>query len=262
VFVVAVSLVSVRLALFAGFLILFFGGHPAIQFLPRHYFPFEFITWVALAFLADRCAALALSRSHWRPPPGAWRRAAVFAAAGVAALAIPLWALRAYQDRAVKELLRAYTQAAIGAPLARTAPGVFSVERPNTTAALSAADALSSIGRTRARLMEVVVAPAACQPGTAISFKYDSTHKSLDYSRTIALDQVVRRASGPTSAGPTRIFEPVFDAFTGVDVTDPSPQCVERVGAVQNVDRFPILISAVLPSDWQTRPQYQHLVIR
>jgi hypothetical protein len=251
-FALAVSLTSIRLALFAAFVMLFWGGHPAIQFLPRHYFPFEFMTWVALAFLADRTFDVMQSPARWSPSPTAWRRSASFAVVMIVVLTVPLLALRAYQNRSVHKLLRAYSDAEISPTLAPSGPGSFGVERANATASLSAADALASIGRVRASLIEVVVNTSACRPGTTVAFRYDATHKPLDYSRTIALPN---RASGPT-----RLFEPVYDAFSGVEVSDPSPACVERIGVVANAARFPMLISAVLPPDWESQPQYQHIV--
>ena len=64
IFVLAVSTASLRLALFAVFVFVYFGGHPAIQFLPRHYFPFEFMTLVVIAFLAERGVRLAVATAH------------------------------------------------------------------------------------------------------------------------------------------------------------------------------------------------------
>jgi len=251
-FALAVSLTSLRLALFAAFVMLFWGGHPAIQFLPRHYFPFEFITWVALAFLADRTFALAQSPARWSPSPAAWRRTASFALVMLVVLTVPLLMLRVYQNRSVHALLRTYADAEVSPTLPSSGPGAFAVERPNATATLSAAAALESIGRVRASLIEVVVNAAACRPGTTVAFRYDATHQPLDYSRTIVL--------ADRTAGRTRLFEPVYDAFRRVEVSDPSPACVERAGVVANADRFPLLISAVLPPGWEARPQYQQIV--
>ena len=251
-FVLSVSLTSVRLALFAAFVMLFWGGHPAIQFLPRHYFPFEFMTWVALAFLADRSFALMQTPERWSPSSAAWRRTASFALVMLVVLTVPLQILRVYQNRSVHALLRTYADAEVSPTLAPGGPGTFGVERPNATAALSAAAALESIGRVRASLIEVVVNASECRPGTTVAFRYDGTHQPLDYSRTIALPH--------GSAGRTRLFEPVYDAFRRVEVSDPSPACFERAGVVANADRFPILISAVLPPDWEARSQYQHIV--
>ena len=98
-FVGGVAMVNRRLALFATFAIAYFGGHTAIQFLPRHFFPFEFVSLAILAVIVDR------AMNPVAAAPGALQRATVFVVAVIVVLAIPLLILRSYQNRVVIDLL-------------------------------------------------------------------------------------------------------------------------------------------------------------
>src|SRR5581483_8457674 len=53
-FVVAAGTGGLRLAWCAVFVIVYFAGYPALQFQPRHYFPFEIIGWLMLAWAIER----------------------------------------------------------------------------------------------------------------------------------------------------------------------------------------------------------------
>jgi hypothetical protein len=60
-------------------------------------------------------------------------------------------------------------------------------------------------------------------------------------------------------AGPTKLFEPVYAGFQGIDVSDASPACAPRVSVVNGTDRLPLLLSAQLPPGWESQPQYQRI---
>jgi len=252
-FAAAISVSSVRLALFAVFAIVYFGGYPAIQFLPRHYFPFEFIGWLVIAFLIERGVGIAMrSRSAATPAPAAaagLRGTAIAAAVVIGATAAPLWLLRWYQDDTVKNLLAAYVRApAAPLTLAATAPGRYRIQPPPAAPATTA-DALATLGRERARFLEVVVDVPACRSGTTVTFVYDPTHPETDFTRRVVLEP---------SAGPARLFEPVYSAFTGLDVSDPSPACAPRVRVADPRD-VPLLLQAQLPAGWESQRQYQRI---
>ena len=61
------------------------------------------------------------------------------------------------------------------------------------------------------------------------------------------------------TAGVTRIFLPVFEHFDGLVFSDPRPGCVAGVYRVTDVTRFPLLLGATLPPEWQSLPLYQRL---
>jgi hypothetical protein len=61
VLVLSTASVTPRLGAFALFVLLYFGGHPAIQFQPRHYFVFEILALLTLAFVIEGAARLAVA---------------------------------------------------------------------------------------------------------------------------------------------------------------------------------------------------------
>jgi hypothetical protein len=258
IFVTAASWSSVRLALFAAFLILYVGGYPAIQFFPRHYFPFELIGLVVLAWLVERALRHAAAVMHgadlWPAIDRALlRRTAAWAALVVVALAAPLYALRVYQTRGVTRLLDAYAGARTSAlPLESIAPGQLRSTEPAHDPPQTPVEVLAALGQVRARFVSVAIDAAACRPGTTITFRYDPAYPATDFTSTVPL----RR--GPAGA-PTRLFEPVYHTFTGIDVSDPSPVCAPQVSTVDDAGRFPLLLPVHLDPDWRSQPQYQHI---
>jgi hypothetical protein len=298
-FVLAISWSSVRQALFALFVILYFGGHPAIQFLPRHYFSFEFITWAMLAFLVERavCLGVALVRnrsgakitierrgrkgrkaetvilsglrglcvptSSRGTDVALWidggalagvRRVVVCAAAAPLMLLVPLLLLRWYQQDRAMRLLESYIAASTSPmPMQTVAPGRFrlSSEAGDTFAPTQTA-AVAALGRSRARFLEAEFDAAACVPGTTVTFQYDPTYQATDFSHAVPL-----QTRG--QAMPTRLFEPVYAGFRGIDVSDAAGACFRRLLVVNDADQFPLLLPAELAPGWESQPQYQRI---
>jgi hypothetical protein len=258
VFVLVISSASLRLALFAAFVILYFGGYPAIQFMPRHYFPFEFITLAVLAFLIERGArvGMALARESQAGRLTSMpivRPVAVCAAILTMALFAPLGLLRWYQNTQASRLLESYVASSRSAvPLQAGAPGRFRLPDDNARK-LSQIETVAALGRATARFVETELDAGACRPGTTVTFQYDPTYSATDFSQTVSLQTVTHVGQ------PTRLFEPVYAGFRGIDVSDPSPACVPRVSVVDDVDRFPLLLSVQLPPEWASQPQYQRI---
>jgi hypothetical protein len=268
VLVLALSSASLRLALFAVFVFLYFGGHPAIQFLPRHYFPFEVMTWVVLALLVERGARAGIALARGRRAEGGQgiretiaaaaagnvRRVVICAALVSAMLLLPLGLLRWYQNGRVTRLLETYV-ASSSSPmsLAPVAPGRFRTAADHDGRRLSPVEAIAALGSANARFVKAEVDAAGCVPGATITFRYEPEFPATDFSRTVTLE---RTADG---AGPTRLFEPVYAGFFGVDVSDASSACVPRVSVLNEVGRLPLLLSAQLPPGWASQPQYQRI---
>ena len=228
-FVIAAGSVSARLAWFTVFVLVYFAGYPALQFLPRHYFPFEIIGWLLLAWAVERVVRRGFGGDLWR---GAAR-----AAVALAVLVATLLALRVYQQRRASALLEEYGNAQTDPLVVESRSG----PKPTEIAVVAA------LGRTRARFLEITAAD--CRPGTAVTLRYDPAYSQTDFTRTV-------RLSG-SGRGLTRLFEPVYDTFTGVDVSDPA--CVAHAFTVRGADRFPLLLSAQLPADWASQRQYQQM---
>jgi hypothetical protein len=265
-FVLIVSAASLRVALFAVFVMLYFGGHAAIQFLPRHYFPFEVIGLALLGFLVDRGARSGLAlwrRRHLGPGPLPRRlpassaRVAVCAALVAGLLLAPLLLLRWYQHRRAVGLLESYVAAPTSAlALDAVAPGRFRLAQPAEARTPTEIEAVASIGRAKARFLEAEFDAGACRPGTTVTFQYDQTYRAADFSQTVPLQS----GTGPGTT--TRLFEPVYGGFRGVDISDPSPACFTGLRSVNGVDRIPLLLPAQLPPGWKSQPQYQRIADR
>ena len=252
-FVLVTSAASIRLALFAVFAMLYFGGYPAIQFDPRHYFPFEVITIVVVAFLVERAVKGVRTGAAWTISPAAARRIAVIAAIVAVMLWLPLVALRAYQNRAATRLLQAYVDApTVEVALQPSAEGVYELAgQPQPSR--SEIETVDALGRAGTRFVRVEIDDTACRSETRLTFRYDNRYPQADLSESIA----VRAGSG--SPGPTHIFEPVYPGWRGIDVADRSPKCRIRVSDVTAAGRFPLLLPAQLLPGWQAEPQYQRI---
>ena len=204
-FVLAISWSRLRLALFASFVILYFGGYPAIQFCVRHYFHLEFIGWAILAFLAERGIRLVLrSRLEERKPRRRAKASLRLIACAVlltSVLLVPLAVLRSYQGGQVTRLLEFYVRSpAEPLPLVGSAPGQFRV-LPGDRGWLRPGTLADGPRNPETRFVQAVVNGAACRPGTTLTFRYDPARPD-DFSYAVPLDGVAR-------SGPTRIFEAV-----------------------------------------------------
>jgi hypothetical protein len=237
----AASAASVRLGLFLLFFLAYFGGYPAIQFQDRHYFPLEFIGWWALGFVVHQAITTLIAVRNGEQDARQLARRLVYRAgivtvSGVIVFVGLLGAARWYQTRQARQILAAYV-AAPKAPL----------EDP--------AAPLSAVASTDwPQFVEVDLDQASCGPRPTVTFQYDPAFPDADFTRTIAVE---RRAS---VAGPTRIFLPVFEHFTGLKFSDGRRGCVLGAYRFTDLEAFPLLLGATLPPDWQSRPLYQRLV--
>ncbi len=242
--IVAVALllsatVSLRLGLFLLFFLAYFGGYPAIQFQTRHHFHLEFITWWAAGFVVHSvvAAAWALRRGGMperRVIQQAVARSAAFAAIAAALVFGGLNAARWYQQGRATELLRAYLDA------------------PATPIALPEATLPAQSGRQWPEFIRVEINQAECGPAPSVTFRYRTTPADGDLSRTFTL-------TGNPTAGLTRVFLPVFELFDRLEFSDSRPGCVVGAHAVSELNRFPLLLGAVLPPGWESLPLHQRL---
>jgi hypothetical protein len=236
---VIVSAASLRLGAFLLFFLAYFGGYPAIQFQERHYFHLEFITWWALAFVAYQATTIVWS---WRagvpdlrPHAGALARGAGLVLAGGATLALVLVAARSYQVRQAQRLFQSY----VAAPKARTADDV---------------GPLREVARGEwPQFLEVDLNGAACSPGTSVTFRYDHTVPTEDFTRTIAVGPRLR------PDGLTRVFMPVFERFSAVEMAGGGAGCMAGAYRLTDLTSLPLLLGATLPPDWASIPLFQRL---
>ena len=230
---------SIRLGFFAWFVVLYFGGYPAIQFQTRHHFHLEFITWWAAGFTIQQLAFAVRRLFHAGPWLDALRRAAgrvaVVSLTAAVTLVGVLGVARWYQQRRATELFDAYIAA------------------PASPLALAGVELARAEGTTWPQFVEVRLNEAACGPNPVVTFRYNVTPADGDLSRTFAID---RPSPVP---GVTRFFLPVFALFKGVEFSDDRPGCVLGVSKVTDLTQFPLLLGAVLPPDWKGLPLHQRL---
>jgi len=235
-----------RIGLFLLFFVLYFGGYPAIQFMNRHYFHLEFITWWAAGFLVH----LAVTRLPTRTMDGALvpslaasRRGAILLAGCGGALILTLWAARAYQQASVRRLFGGYLAAdKVPLPLPLTEP-------PDTLEPIPRASAAATDPET-ADFLEVDVNRWRCGDNPTITFRYQATR--AEFSPTFTVPRSDRRA-------PTRILSPIYNGFRGIELSDTRPGCVDGAYRVGHQGQFLLMPEVVLTPGWQQVPLYQRL---
>lgn len=234
---ILVGMSSLRLGLFAGFLVAYCGGYPAVQFDERHYFHLEFLGWWAFGVVLYQgflwVRRLVARPDRWQEPFALAARAVAAITVSCALLGLLLIAARWYQARNARDLMKAYI----------TAPKQ-SVENPGQPLSGIAADAWP-------QLLEVRVDAASCPAARTVIARYDTASANKDLTRTVAI------SSAPN--GITRIYVPVFNAFSGLGFAGPTDQCALQVSRLSNVAAFPLLLGATLRPDWEERPLYQRL---
>jgi len=248
---VLASAVSVRLGLFLGFFLLYFGGYPALQFQPRHHFHLEIIEWWAFGFVIHQLAAAAVARWQGsRPaadvPRPDWRQAGRVLLVMLATCILTLLALRAYQQWTLRRFFERYLSAPVEELRFDPAPrGLTRVLSPTQVAD----------ERSGENFLVVALNAWQCtdQLSVTVTVRYDGTFPTEDFSRTLT---VVRRSPIPE---PTRIFIPVYRHVVGLEFSDSHPGCVAGVARVRDLTPFTLLLPSILPPRWDHAPLYQQI---
>jgi hypothetical protein len=244
--VVLLGAVSLRLGLFALCVVLYFGGYPSMQFADRHFFHLEFLGWWAIAFVAWHLAAPWLPAAE-QTETRDWRRvmrgAVQFAALALALVLIPLWGLRAYQQREMARLIGDLLNAPrLEVPMITAGDG-------RTLDAAPDALAIAGEDQRQAAYLDVHIDLATCPEGIVLKQRYDSARPPYDFSGPIR--------SSPARAPSARILLPVFRFFRGFTIEQGSPSCVSRVARLQSIDGRRLLPVLTLSAGWQTQPFYR-----
>jgi hypothetical protein len=253
VFVIAVvGTESVRLAAAITVTVVLLGMYPSLQFQVRHYFHLELVPLAIFGFV------LGLPRSRLRLSYAAARRVLLVVAMLAAAFMTPLLALRAYQQRTATRLLDSYERAPIVEAALEPSPADNGSVRLVRAAAVLPPDD----GRRFMRSEQIMVETRGdgCKPATLpITFKYAGP---FDYSRTVSvpIDRLTSsRVFFTVYATGARSLPPHHFVFEGIEVPATDTSCVARIGRFAEPDGFPLLIPAVLPSDWRGLPLHQTL---
>lgn len=254
---VVVGSVEPRAAVALVLMILYYCGYPAIQFQVRHFFHLEFIAWWALAFLAAKA-----TRSAWRfisvgalPRPN--RRAISSALVGLASIVVvtvlPLWILRAYQQRHLVTLFDAHLQAQ-RTPLSltrATASGWTRVTMDGLWSRRAATEPLS--------VRHLVAEATADRCGTIelpVRVVYDARTPSNDFS------SVTRMAIDPS--GPTALVIPVYyngewSHFVGFDLPEGYDTCLKSVSLIDDLSGILVPVELTLAPTWRSKRLFQRL---
>lgn len=230
---------SLRLALALALLLAYFCGYPSIQFQQRHFFHLEFAGFFILGFVIQQLINLVLDwrriRTDWKPIAISVAKSSAFAAGIALAFLLLLVIARSYQDRQAHALFAAYIAApkeqlpAWNEPIA----GLKTEEWP--------------------QLIEVDLHASACGPEPAVTFRYDRSTPTVDFTRTV---RIPRPSAEP---GVTRIFQPVYETYRGIDVSSDNPGCIAGVYRVRDVRAFDLLLGATLPPEWESTGLYQRI---
>ena len=234
---------DVRIGLFLLFVLIYFGGYPAIQFHPRHMFHLEFMPWWAVGFVVWQVGtsvrAALMSRAR---PAIEWPRVrrALIVAGGAGALVVGTFqTVRVIHDGRVRRLFESYIDA-------RKTDLGYAAMKPGSLHAIE----IPGGPHYPAAFLEIDFRTGSCGPSPSVTVRYVPRPDS-ELSRTIVLED--------SSSGVTRVFAPVYEFFRGLEFSDERPGCVAGVSRVTDLRPLPVLVNATLDPDWQQRPLHQRL---
>lgn len=285
---VAMSCVSIRAALCAFFLIMYFGGYTAIQFQVRHAFHLGLVPLWCLGFVVDRLGtgfSAACRTGPRRACRQLWherlvsgrvllRRAIPVAACCAAALYLPLAISRVWQDKNVMNLAAQMSQASLTpVPLGVSNVAGWSVFSPLHRVPLrEAGEKRSVLADSVDRQLTNPAAMGAFNPydldvrsewfvaelapgsdSLPLAILYEAESPSADFSRILF--------AGPNgeNAGGARFFFPVYEfpdsvtvgrsRFYGIAVPEDHAGEVMALWRVENTAEFPVMPLMTLPKN-------------
>lgn len=273
---------SIRLALTALLLLLYFTGYTSLEFQVRHAFHLNFLSFWFPCFLAGsvftvlsrvrsagRAGLLAAlgSRACWWPWPG---RVAVFVAVAALGFSAPLWLTRAVQQKTVGGVLDACAHADLepvpileshDVPTGRfhTVGRLPGFEQPVLDSILSEVNRSLMLWPEPVVQAEYLVAEMECTTGSpSLRWEYE-TPIPMDFAKQ-GFDYYNLPAGG---TGTIRFFFPVFKyseqyldrhpadcdlgAFKGI--LTPENVELKALYRVRNLADFPYLMNVWLPAD-------------
>jgi hypothetical protein len=244
---IGAALTRPRDGLFFAAVLAYVGSYPAIQFMHRHFFYLETITWMSVGFLASQLIRMIRTRQVFASdvPARTLVRHAIGIVAVTLTLLIVLAGVRAYQARHVRQTIAGYLRApAHVLALDRS-------DRNGTHVAAVPALAAQSARLDWARMIRVDLNAAACS-GATVTFRYDRTSPY----RGLSLSSVLPSSSG---AGTDRLvlFEPLYTGFESVEFQGARGECLRSISQVTGLDGEPVWLPLVLAPDWRSTPLYQ-----
>jgi len=225
---------DLRLGLFGLFVIGYFGGYPMLQFGVRHYFHLEFLTWWAAGFIAQ---GLWLRVRDGIFPALRWQRAIAMYAVTALVIGVAWWGARVYQQRSARSLFQSY----VDAPRDEVRLGPYG---PGTLYPVMATHPADT-DPYPAEVVAIDTDARRCRPDASVTFRYREAQP--EFTHTVSIASV------------TRVFEPVYARFEGVEFGNTGPDCVTGVFKMTAPERIPVLLSVRLSPSWGSDALYQTL---
>lgn len=255
--------------LFALGALLYLGGYPSLQFMPRHCFHLSLIPWWCLGFLISQFLILvwmlvkpsgrsqlknALTSPRWFNPP---IRALAFAALTVLCVSIPIHVARTYQEGAVREYVGALVQA-------EREPVPVREEMLNKeNQAFLHCDALfenlsADAVKAGAAAAYLVAEFAGPPQKVELGLRYDAVSAFKNFSFTMPV-----HVEGKGIDSTTRVFFPVYERmqpasirghFLGVTIPQSQRRLLRGIYRVKNADSFPLWPTLFLSPQWREEP--------
>lgn len=253
--------------LFALGALLYLGGYPSLQYMPRHYFHLSLAPWWCLGFLFSQLLFLlgmlfnAAQRQQLRarltrPRPcfAPFLRVLGLVSLAVLCMGLPMLAARVYQKSAV----RSYVSALAGAEREPVAVREETIPKGNQvllhceTLFEDSGPALSKVGAAAAYLVAEFSGPPQ---RLDMGLRYSAVSSFQDFSLTMPVQTF---GAGPESI--TRVFFPVYQRvqpansrrqFIGVTLPQAQRGLLRGLYRVKNADSFPLWPSLFLSPHWR-----------
>lgn len=260
---------NLRLAFALTFLLLALAGQAAVQFATRHFFHFEFLGLLALAFLwsagwqAPKTLLPGLkTRSGWGP----LARGMVFLLVVGLSTSGLLQGLRWWQSARVAALLSIWDA---GAEALRPLPGTAGLGRGQPLRIAAEGLPLSEAFKTAAGqagfwydywVVDLPAGAAGTRVKIRVLYEGDIPDRAPSWEREIGL----------SPKGTTRLAFPVYSAvwedgaktwtrFDGLELSTSADLDAPRISHVSDAGKYPLGLSVSLAPDWRAGSLYQTL---
>lgn len=258
-----------RWGLFFLAVLLYFGGYPSLQFMPRHYFYLSLFPWWIIVFLVsivicgplrlllpEGRAALSKVRLGWRGVRAPVLRVGAMLLLLALGIALPLYIVTNYQARVVTR----YIERIAEAPRARLVTKPESKPEKGEVfldldAALAEHRPESPRGGVVAHYLVAVFSGSSQR--VPLGLCYSSGFDFNNFSTDMPVQLV-----GPKSGEETLVFFPVYERegssqwrdFLGVTLPQDKQQFLEGIYVVESADDFSLWPTLFLLPGWHEQP--------
>ena len=134
------------------------------------------------------------------------------------------------------------------------------IDAPKTPVPVVADGAFQRVAPTRSRvadpnpaeLLEIDLDVSRCTATPSILLAYDRPFSSFS--------RVYRLADRSTGPEPTRVFQPIYAGFAGLQLSGVTSACLKTVSRVAVPDHVPLLLPATLPPSWRRSGLFEQMM--